>query len=248
MPALRAQTSFAIGLTGFNGDIVQAASEGEPGASVTVSGFHYYETGATSALGTLPQGLPNGSRIFTSAADANVQFQFAPYTGANVVTLAFGNSLTLNLASPGAYQAVHFLATVQNVSGAGFNVTLNFSDSSHTTTTNFTGINDWTALGGSIALADVGLVGSSIFGDSPTEHLYLRQFDYALLSGDQLKTLSSITVNYTVSNSGGDLMFFGASGITSPIPEPSTYTATVAGVALAFVVWGRRQRNRTARS
>ncbi len=250
--ALEAQTSLPIALTGFTGDIVLAASE--TGASITgsgvssgtttsVSNWDFYETGATVTNGALLQGLPGGTRIFTSATNANIEFQLAPYTANNVVI----NSGTLTLTSPGRFQDLHFLVTAQGGSGNGtFNVTLNFSDASTTSAPNFTGLNDWTvqSSGGSNALLNPGLVGS---GNQVYDNaLYFVDFDYTLLPGDQLKTLDSFTVNYV--SGVNTLMFFGASGTVAAIPEPASMAAGFAFFALgaAGVREHRRRRQLAA--
>lgn len=245
LPVLRGQTSLPIGLTGFTGDIILAASESpaaivgngtDRGTTISVSNWDFYEAGAsvTNGNATLSQGLPSGSRTFTAAG---VEFQFASYTGNNVVVLNPG-SATLPLVSPGAYSDLHFLMTMQGSTGS-FNATLNFSDSTSATTTTYSGITDWTlaASGGSNALANMGLVGSG--NQVYSGPLYLRDFDFTLAVSDQGKTLDSITINYI---NGGPLMFFAASGTVSAVPEPSTCAALFGAGALAFAAWRRQSR------
>lgn len=246
LPAMRAQTSLPIGLTGFTGDIILAASESPTtitgggtasGTSISVANWDFYETGAsvTNGNATLSQGLPAGSRTFTSAG---VQFQFAPYTGNNVVVLNPG-SATLTLVSPARYTDLHFLMTMQGSTGS-FNVTLNFSDSTSSTTTTYTGIEDWTlaASSGSNALAGMGLIGQG--NQVYSGELYLRDFDFTLGVADQGKTLNSITINYI---NGGPQLFFAASGTISAIPEPASVATGLALFALgAAGVRGYRRR------
>lgn len=254
LPTLDAQTALPIAFNpaGFTGDIVLAASESSssqanPGHNVSVSGWNFYEAGALSSLGTLNQGLPAASRLFTSAANANVQFQFASYTGPNVLL----NAGTLALSSPQSYRDLHFLVTGQGGGANGFfSVTLNFSDATSTVASGFTGLHDWTepsnggtGLTGFTALSDMGLLSTRIYGATGSEHLYLTQFDYGLLPADQTKTLESITIG----NIGGGLntlMFFGASGTASAIPEPSTH-ALIAGIAMLGIAAWRRQKRRS---
>jgi len=239
-PVLRAQTSLPIGLSGFNQDLIVGKTETGTVATTNVAGWVYYETGLASApsgyQGTTGQGLPGSGGAFTSAANSAVQFQFASYTGSNTLVLSNGGSGTLTLSSPGSIQDIHFLVTVQG--GGTMTVTLNFSNATSVTIPSYTSIPDWTvsSVTYGAALSNMGLLhtaGSSGYAGN----LYLREFDYTLGSGDQSKTLSSISV----SNSGGPLMFFGASA--TAIPEPGT-TAALAGLAALGLVAVRRIRCR----
>lgn len=236
LSGLRGQTSRPIDFaSGFSGDIILGASEADPGHNIAVSNWFFYETGATPPHGAVAQGLPAGG-AFTVGGRG---FQFADFTGNNVLTSAG----TLTLTSPASFQDLHFLVTAQGGSGSGaFNVTLNFSDSSSTQTSNFTGIKDWTLEsngGANNALLGVGLLSGSS-STIYTGNLYLLVFDYSLAPGDQSKTLDSISIGGI--SGVNTLMFFGASGTTA-IPEPAAWAA-IFGITALGIVGSRAYRRR----
>lgn len=219
----------AIGLTGWNQDVVAESTAANPTAGTTtgVAGWAFYQHGAPGSS----QGLPaNGS--LTSTLNPAVTFQLQPYTGNNVILQ--NGSLTLN--TPGAFSSLEFLTSAQGTDSV--QVTLNFSDNS---TASFS-INDqdWVIGSSADAATNVGLVsrGSSWSGfyNSP---VYLYEHDYTVPTIDSSKTLNSISFSSAVGNE----MIFAVDGIagTAAVPEPGTLSLLLGGVAGCIALRYRRQ-------
>ena len=227
-PNSNANLQHTLGVGGYNNDLIWSLAESTAGLSYTaattaqIASWVWYEQGAIGSQGLLVNDGSPTARTFTSAVNPSVQFQFAPYGSAaarsnNGLTVGAGTTGTLTLDTPGRFSSVQLLTNTQgNGAGTTWNVTLNFSDGSHTLESN---INDpdWTQVTSYDALLNTGLYNGSIYSGT----LDLREHDFALAPTDQDKTLDSLTFN-TVSSSGAGLVVFAASG-TDVNTTPQTY-------------------------
>ena len=205
---LRPGNSSPLGATGYNTDVVYALGESGPGIGAgTTGGFDgngstnnaLYEAGVPgSASGGLPV-----SGMFTSNSNSAVNFALQPYTASN--SLRLNGSLTsgtLTLSTPTKLNSLNILSG----SGGGasnYNFTLNFTDGSSTTVSNYSSPN-WFNVSpyainalGRITLGTATTAKRSdptaVAGGNPR----LYEQDYSFPAADQVKLLSSVTFNLT---------------------------------------------------
>jgi hypothetical protein len=158
-------------------------------------------------------GLPNNG-TFTNGVDT---WQMVSYTGNNAVFFAAqGSALThaMYLATPGKYTELSFL----DCAGYGptsVTITLNFADGSVNYGT--FSIRDW--FGSSPYVADsLGRISRNTTvsnNNAPANDPMLYQTVVTLNSGDQTRTLTSISIQSNTTNYAGTAAFFAVSGIAT---------------------------------
>ena len=205
-----------VGVSGYNQDLVWSQAESSlsytAATTAQIASWDWYEHGVVGSQGLPVNDGSPAARTFTSAANASVQFQFAPYgtlaaRNNNGLLLGAGANGTLALATPGQFQTIELLTNTQgNGAGTTWNATLNFSDGSQTVESNITDP-DWTASNGQNAI-DTGLYNGGVYAGG----LYLREHDFALSAADQAKTLTSVTFD-TIGSTGAGLVVFAMSGL-----------------------------------
>ncbi len=218
-------TQITVPVSGFNQDVIWAASESSAQAGTTAAydapnGWVMYEAGVPGESAGLP-----ASGFFTSASNSFVNFQLASYTADNVLTLGYSEPATgtLTLATPSTFSSLNLLDSAVN-GNAFFAFTLHFGDGSSTTVNNNIAP-DW-FFNTPYALNGFDRVGRStgqFEGDTSDPRFY--ELDYRLSPADQVKQLDSITFTYQGAvngNSGNGFGIFAVSGNNAPA-TPSTF-------------------------
>jgi autotransporter-associated beta strand protein len=215
-PGATAQTPIPV--SGFNQDVIWAASEPDPNAGTTTGmnspgGQVFYQAGAPfSPPGS---GLPASGQI-VSAANPAVSFQLQPYTADNVALMTDNTTQdTLTLATPGEYQTLNVLSTAANGNSV-YTMTLHFSDGGpDTLLTPGVSVPNWFIGGAGVAIGGVGALRRTITVNDPgynglplNPNLYEQ--DFALSPTDQARPLASVTFQQT---NGDRLGIFALSGI-----------------------------------
>ncbi len=215
----------AVGVTGFNQDVIWGNGESAApagGTTTNVVSWDWYEHGAGAGSQGLPVNSGAAPRTFTSAYNGAVQFQYAPYAGANSLILpTTGANGALTLTTPGSFQAIQFLTSSQL--STNWTATLNFADGAPTTVVSGSDI-DWT-FNGPNAISNIGLVQQNNTGYYANT-LNMFEHDFALSPADQARTLTSITFNAT-NAAGAGLAVFAVSGQDAAPAASQTYANTI---------------------
>lgn len=223
----------------------------EQGAG-SISGYTWYQQGIVAApadgFGPKPQ-PPVGSGLvqtpFLSTATTgtpDTTFQFAPFTGPNVLFLSqFSPSgdgpATLGLATPAKYSSLSILTATAN-GPKGLMVTYNYANGTSVVEP-IVNSPDW--FGGSSALSAfnagdrISDAGDGSFNfDTQTNNPHFSQVDLA--APDSTLALSSITFT---AQSGGNVAIQGLSGQAAAVPEPASCFLLLGGAGLMAL---RRRR------
>jgi hypothetical protein len=232
-------------LSGFNADpVVDIGSN--PAASTNTSldggtaktGNTFYAKGQNP--GSLNQGLPMGT-TFASLNDTAHTFTLGAANANNALFLDRVTPQRLTLASPGAYEALSFLATTG--SGAGvYTATINFTDGSPAEVITGALSPDWFNAGG-FALDSLGRIDQNSNYDQTGTTGNPRLYQQDFLLSNRTSPISSIDFLQTAGGSGGANTFvFGVSGVVA-VPEPSALCALALGATVALA---RRSRGKRA--
>jgi hypothetical protein len=191
-------------------------------------GDTWYEIGANP--NSLTTGLPASGTPFTVAGHT---FQMQSYTGNNVALVnSTTTSTTLGFSTPESESVLSLLLSAGN-GPAPLSLTVNYLNG---TTSTITGLdaNDWfytnfsaDSAGGRVSPLSSGTSGFETDGSNPN----LYELDVPLT--DTTDPIGSVTVNYTGTNTGTEVMVFALSGSpAAAVPEPASATLAVAGAAL----------------
>ena len=241
-----AQNYTAIGLTGFNQDLIAEGGYTQNRAlnyttaifdgDNAYAGHVMYCTnfrGNYNQSTAPPGGLPV-NRTITSVNNTSIIYQLQPYNSSNVLLLNTANSIgTLALTMPQSYQLLSILATsAEGISS--FTVRLNFIDSSYTDYA-FT-VPDWFD-GTPYAIRNIGRVNArqystntgerydDIDGTGSTGGNNPRLYDcpITMTSSDMFKVLKSITFTKTTTNSRTVILAVcGLNPLGAPVATPAT--------------------------
>lgn len=188
-----------VATTGFTKDEVWGIGEASPANGVGTTGgvdngTNVLFQAGVSATAPAGAGLPSSGQ-FTSAANANVNFQLANYIGNNALRLNSATTTgTLQLVNPTQFQNIAILET--GGSGAtNFNVTLNFADGGSATTFNGT-TPDWFN-GANPALGGLSRVQQNGTFQNATTNPRMYETDLTLSAADQSRVLTSIGFTWT---------------------------------------------------
>lgn len=227
--------------SGYNADVI-ANGIGSSAVSTTIgvdnANFAYITADfqSTGTTAVTPNGLPV-SGLFTSAANAAVQFQMGPYSGNNSLrfvaqneggTLTFSNQLNVSKL---------YLMVTSGSGNATVTGTLNFSDNTTQAITAST-IPDWynsTTL--PVAISGIGRVNrANNVIDNPSGNPRIYQMTINVLPANQSKLLTGVTLTKT-STAEGVVNVFGASAEIIPTcPSPTALVATTTATG-ATVSW-----------
>jgi len=212
-----AVANWPVACTGFNAAILasNSATAGTPTATAfdVPNNYCFYQSG----LGGGTRGLP-GDGVFTSLADSATAFRLGPYgvTNALMTGATYGNSGTLTLTNPEAYNSLAILASSANGGGQGTCV-LNFNDGTQSAPIAFNA-QDWFFVATNVALQGFGRVrlGGSLAiednGDS-NPNLYQTTINLAVLG--LTKPIASLTFTKPI---GGTTAILAVSGMPNSIP------------------------------
>jgi fibronectin-binding autotransporter adhesin len=203
-----------VAVAGYNQDVIFALSEASASAGTTASydaapGYVFYENGAAHNGGT--GGLPSSGTI-ASAANANMTFQLAPYSGNNSLQLNNASG-TVTFTTPTKLNVLSFLHS--SGSGAsGVNFTVHFTGTASTYSDSFTSP-DWYD-GTPFAISGISRIDrSSDAYDTNASNPRLYENDFSIPSEFLGKSIASIDFTTT----GGT--YFNLMGISGRQTDPS---------------------------
>lgn len=244
-----------VQFTGFNRDILWGPDGIQGGyaqdAGSGVGGWCTYAQGTTGfndnaqTIETRHDGLPAGSS-FTSLSNSDHTYALAAAGGDtpnnNALWLtSSGPTGTLILTSPAIYSAIGIVSASPD-NGATWTVTLNYSDSTSSTSATYSNP-DWfqgsaptnaAYKGGISSYGYAGTLNVCHFVDYGV-NLYLVE---QVVTTDPAKTLTGIT--FTQTGGTGNIDIMAVSGAL--VPEPSTIVLFISGlVGLVAYAWRKRQ-------
>ncbi|HEY1921953.1 MAG TPA: dockerin type I repeat-containing protein [Tepidisphaeraceae bacterium] len=211
-----------LAVTGFNQDVVVERGASDFDAAVSAAfdaanksdGFAFYESGYLGHTTGLPQ-----NHSFVSATNEAVSFTLGSYSANNVLLLSSTEEGSLQLAQPGVFNTISFLAAAAN-GDADALISLNFSDGSHDAGFDEV-VPDWfddepgaISANGRLSLFTGG------FDNEGSGFPLLYEFDLTIPAADAGKTLDSIDFSDA---SGGSLGIFALSGNASVPGSSQTY-------------------------
>lgn len=204
----------AIGLTGFNEDVVANGTNVSPSSTTTQAfddgnGSVLYANGYTNAsnIAESPGGLPTGGN-FASQQTASRLYQLASYSSNNALALRSSSATTYGGATSGTlsfqtqfratYHTLYVLASTGSGTGT-VNYTINFADA--TTATGTLTFADWYLVGGSsqtaITLKRIAR-GTGVYDTRYNFNLF--ELPITISAANQTKTINS--VNFAWANAG----------------------------------------------
>jgi gliding motility-associated-like protein len=218
---LQAQTYLPVPVSGFNHDIF---AETFPSAVATTDTVldatnHVMYTQGFAAAAGMTLGLPNNGLI--SDAGNVRQYQLAPYTGPNALTMLRNVAGALALQTPASYSKLSLLA-FSSENASAMNISLRFTDGSTSSYLSNYSLPDWFNNTTNVVILGFGRmsrVATAPYGqDGGTTNPRFYYIDVNLTCADQAKTLSQVLVN-NVSTVG-------------TAPYPNAVFLAVSGVAI----------------
>lgn len=225
----------AIGLSGFNEDVVANGSNNAP-TSVTTQAFDdgngavLYVDGYTNASGTAeaPGGLPS-SRNFNSAQSSDRPYRLASYSSNNSLVLrsstatSYGGStsgtLTFQASDQGSYSTLYVLGSTGSGTGT-VNYTVNFSD--NTTATGQLMFADWYLASSTQSAIKLKRINRSTGVYDTRYDFNLFELPITISAANQSKTITSVGFSWVDAGSARVNIM----GITG-------YTSTSLGITIA---------------
>ncbi|MFM2101416.1 MAG: hypothetical protein RIR05_402 [Bacteroidota bacterium] len=233
---LSAQNFTPVNTTHYNFDAIAENTTALANTSGAIDGSDFVmHSQAYAALYSMTVGLPNSGII----SSANRTFQLQPYNQNNCLYLTAGQSDSILLVTPAAFNAVNVLgfATEGN---ATMNITLRFTDNS-TQTYNGLSVLDWFSGAGSI-YSNFGRVGrtTGIIANPPNApHLYPHVL--VLNCPNRIKLIKSIRILNTSANPR--ICMLAVSGNSGPLTysvqgDPVTCPGGTNGTATVTAIGG----------
>jgi len=230
-----------IGFTGYNQQGVISVAGGQSSVTATMdagtakTGDTWYEKGwNTYAPST---GLPASGSTFTSQYDSSHIFQMPNYSANDVVLLSTASkTATMNFTAPAAYSTLSFLESCGN-GPSSFKVTINYADGAPSTSGLsvitpdwFNGIpSAWYAQGRDTLTSNPASAPDNYntgSGSQSGPNLYEED----LILPDNTDPIASLSLTFSGTNTGTNMMIFAVSGVVANSAPIVTYTgAAVAG-------------------
>ena len=207
-------------------------------AGTAKTGATYYEMGYNTASAST--GLPVSGSTFTSQADSRHVFTMQSYSGNDAQLLTPTNTAaTMTFVTPKTYSSLSLLAAVGN-GIANVDITVNFSDGAPSILIPYdTVAPDWffesPAAYVAMGRAYVG-TGATTYDNVGNTEPNLYQLD--ILMPDTVDPISSISLGYDGTSTGGNLAIFAVSG--AAVPEPTMGLALL-GLTAASTLSRRRR-------
>jgi fibronectin-binding autotransporter adhesin len=216
-------TQQALAANGFNADVVVEQSSSPANAKNNATAFDpggqfaFYEAGYAGHT----TGLPN-NHTFVSGSNPNVSFTLQSYTANNALLLTPNSTGILNLNDGGEFSTINFLAAAAS-GPASTNVSLNFADGTHATST--VSVADWftNTTGALVANGRVYLPDGTLRNEY-SGYPQLYEYDVTVPSADTGKVLNSVSFTPT---SGETVGIFALSGYGTLVSPQQTYSNSI---------------------
>lgn len=197
---VQAQTYTPIAVSGFNHDIFAEAGSDATLVTDTVldATSHIMYTQAFASAQGMSAGIADNGLV--ADAGGTYQFQLAPYTGSNGLTLLRGRTLTLTLDAPAAFARLSLLAfSTENAST--ITVTVNFVNGSSLQVLHDVALSDWFNATSNVVVSGFGrttrLAAPPFSTDGLPSNPRFYHVDFSLPCASQLEPIASITISNT---------------------------------------------------